>query len=293
MQFAPVPNGIGVVAHDFAADLTTLTDEDIAALRSAYFEHGLVLFRGREICLDEQFAVCNALGARIDQAGSGITWKNVSSTGRSEMGELSFHADFCNAPAEAMLTGASLCATELPRHPTATIFASSIQALNTMPSDLLGRVAGRTAIHSATLNDEAGKSLRHNLANSGEPRAEHPIVFPHPETGAQSLYVSDMNTERVTGLPDDESTALLDEIVSWQQQPQFVYRHVWQLHDLVLWDQILITHKREYEKNDNDTGARVLRRVSFTHPAWRTKCQAFFDLPRIRQGHRVNAGSIP
>ena len=35
----------------------------------------------------------------------------------------------------------------------------------------------------------------------------------------------------------------LRELLEWAKQPQFVYRHEWQLHDLVMWDNVSCLHR--------------------------------------------------
>ena len=42
--------------------------------------------------------------------------------------------------------------------------------------------------------------------------------------------------ERVVGMGDAESDAYLARMLEWATQPQFVYRHHWEVGDLVIWD---------------------------------------------------------
>lgn len=61
----------------------------------------------------------------------------------------------------------------------------------------------------------------------------HPVVRTHPETGCKVLFISEHFTTRIVGLPEDESRAVL---------PAHVYRHVWQPHDMVFWDNRSVMH---------------------------------------------------
>lgn len=69
-----------------------------------------------------------------------------------------------------------------------------------------------------------------------------PVVRTHPETGRKALFVSEHFTTRILGVPEDESRALLAELFAHSVQPQFQYRHRWQAHDLVFWDNRSVLH---------------------------------------------------
>jgi alpha-ketoglutarate-dependent taurine dioxygenase len=55
-------------------------------------------------------------------------------------------------------------------------------------------------------------------------------------------WVSEHFTTRIVGLPEDESQALLDELFAHSTQAALQYRHQWQPHDLVFWDNRSVTH---------------------------------------------------
>ncbi len=72
----------------------------------------------------------------------------------------------------------------------------------------------------------------------------HPIVRTHPETGRRkALFVSEHFTTRIVGLPEDESRDLLAELFAHSvSRKSIVYRHRWQAHDLVFWDNRSLMH---------------------------------------------------
>ncbi|HWL28350.1 MAG TPA: TauD/TfdA family dioxygenase, partial [Burkholderiaceae bacterium] len=70
----------------------------------------------------------------------------------------------------------------------------------------------------------------------------HPVVRTHPETGRKALFVSEAFTTRIEGLPEDESREVLRELFAHSVRPEHIYRHVWQDHDLVLWDNRSVMH---------------------------------------------------
>lgn len=274
MKIASLGDNLGGIVLDLPIDFTHLSLPDRDAIAEAYDEYGLLLFRGRELSVDEQIAICNITGKVVDQAGNGKNWFNITNLGGGYEGRLCFHADYSNT--ENLLTGASLYASVLPNGSTATIFAHTGRAFSALPEELRTRMHGRRAVHAA-MRDGGPTTpetpVRHQPQLAIDPRAEHPLEFVHPKTGESLLFVSDLQTEYIRGMDPEESVQLLDELSAWIQQPQFVYRHQWQLYDLVLWDQIVMQHSREAESVE---GERTLRRVSFTYPKWHELCQEFF-----------------
>jgi alpha-ketoglutarate-dependent taurine dioxygenase len=48
---------------------------------------------------------------------------------------------------------------------------------------------------------------------------------------------------RVTGLPEDESDALIERLNAHATRPELVYRHDWKVGDLVIWDNCGVMHR--------------------------------------------------
>ena len=74
-----------------------------------------------------------------------------------------------------------------------------------------------------------------------------------------TVYVNELMTEEIIGLPEDESRTLLDEVFALQREPRFLYEHVWQIGDLVMWDNRCTLHARTDFPRDQ---RRLLRRVT-------------------------------
>lgn len=73
------------------------------------------------------------------------------------------------------------------------------------------------------------------------PPVVHPAVRVHPESGKRALYVND-RVRTFVGMSDAESKPLIKFLCEHSQQPRFVYRHRWEVRDLVLWDNRCLTH---------------------------------------------------
>jgi alpha-ketoglutarate-dependent taurine dioxygenase len=86
---------------------------------------------------------------------------------------------------------------------------------------------------------------------------EHPLVWRHA-SGRRSLVLG-ATAERIVGMSAAEGRALLDRLLEWATQPRFVYRHHWQVGDLVIWDNRGTMHRAlPYSPTSN----RVMHRTT-------------------------------
>ena len=58
-------------------------------------------------------------------------------------------------------------------------------------------------------------------------------------------YLGRRRNACLVGLELAESEALLDELWSFIDRPEFAWEHVWRVGDLVLWDNRCTMHRRE------------------------------------------------
>lgn len=70
---------------------------------------------------------------------------------------------------------------------------------------------------------------------------EHPLVWCH-RTGRKSLVLG-MTVDHVAAMSATESRALVDKLSAHTTRPEIVYRHEWQLGDLVMWDNCGVMHR--------------------------------------------------
>ncbi len=105
-----------------------------------------------------------------------------------------------------------------------------------------------------------GLTAVHTAAVYGHPeqRAEHPVVRRHPETGEPSLFVNRQFTSHITQLSRMESTALLQFLFAFSEQPLFSCRYSWTPGTIAIWDNRITQH---YVVNDF-AGTRVINRVT-------------------------------
>jgi alpha-ketoglutarate-dependent 2,4-dichlorophenoxyacetate dioxygenase len=89
--------------------------------------------------------------------------------------------------------------------------------------------------------------------------AVHALVRTIPGSGRRSLYLAS-HASRIIDWPLPEGRLLLRDLIEHATQSQFVYRHIWQPGDLVIWDNRATMHRgRPF---DDARHRRELRRVT-------------------------------
>lgn len=71
----------------------------------------------------------------------------------------------------------------------------------------------------------------------------HPLVRTHPSAGTRSLYLDLDRAKHVEGLPVDEGRALLQRLQDHAEASAPEFRHDWQAHDVLAWDNASVQHK--------------------------------------------------
>jgi len=107
----------------------------------------------------------------------------------------------------------------------------------------------RSQIGFVDFNDEIFKEL---------PPVSQALVRHHHYSGRTSLYLAS-HASHIIGWPLEEGRVLIEELIAFATQPQFVYRHHWTVGDVVIWDNRCTMHRgRPYD----DTQRRVLHRTT-------------------------------
>ena len=161
-------------------------------------------------------------------------------------GELQWHSDqsYMRNPA----TGAMLYAVELPPEGGTTSWADLSAAYAALPERLRCEIEGRRAVFSYVKRLAGYQGVDRVISEETRqqtPAVVHPLVHPHPVTGRKALYLDSTTTIGIEGMDNAAGSTLLDEIYAFATQPQFVYRHDWQVGDVVMWDNGFTMHRRE------------------------------------------------
>jgi len=262
-------------------DLARLLDDaTFEALHALWMEHLLLIFPDQPISDEQHVAFGRRFGdleihpslahrssrnreiyrvSNVDEAGNLIPpkdtgWQYLSQSWR-------WHTDSSFREVPSM--GSILHGIETTNVGGDTLFANMVAAYDALDEHTKSRIEGLEVIHdhdyilslSPELSAKQDKGTYDAL-----PPVRHPLVRVHPVTGRRSLFLSPHTMVNVVDMDPDEGRALLDTLIEHATQDRFVYRHRWQPHDVIMWDNRCTMHS--VEPFDNARMRRVMHRVT-------------------------------
>jgi alpha-ketoglutarate-dependent taurine dioxygenase len=227
-----------------------LEDPDLPDLvHEALDANGALVFRGLHLDDDTQIAFSRRLG-EVEKLGRGekpeifrVTLDPAKNPSAAYLkGTFQWHIDGCTDDIPIMAT--LLSAHAVAESGGETEFASTYGAYEALPDEEKARLEQIRIVHTI----EASQRL-HNPSPSEEevarwrmrPPKEHPLVWKH-ENGRRSLVIG-ATASHVAGGDEAEGTALLQELLEHATAPERVYRHTWEVGDLVIWDNRGVLHR--------------------------------------------------
>ena len=194
-----------------------------------------------------------------------ILWiTNLDSNGRPkgehpDPGATVWHSDGSWSRERGLVT--FLHSLRIPAAGGDTLYANMYAAYEGLPQDDKCYLDGLVAVHDLDYSRRQ-TSARQQMSEEQKrnaPPVDWPIVQTHPETDRKCLYVG-QHVSHVRGLPEEEGRALVKRLIAHATQPQYVYRHQWRVHDLVMWDNRALVHSATEFDWINDV--RVIRRTT-------------------------------
>jgi taurine dioxygenase len=250
-QTRPLAPAIG--AEFIGVDLSIpMSDEVFANVLDTWHQNNVILLRDQHLTEDDQVRFGERFGPPAVSHTKRFTTKNpavmlISNIrengqliGALPDGEMNFHTDQCHQERPAMAS--MLYSLEVPSEGGNTLFANAYLAYETLPGEIKKEIEGRKALNAYDYDNAATK--RGTKLREGIPSYWHPIVRTHPATKRKALYVNRLMTVAIEGMADAEGDELLKALFDHQEQPQFVYEHVWRPHDVLLWDNRCTLHAR-------------------------------------------------
>ena len=262
------PLSASIGAEIVGLDLSQpMSDALFAKVLDTWHQNLVILFRDQQLREDDQVRFGALFGPpavshtkRFTTANPAVMLisnirENGQVIGALPDGEMHFHSDQCHQERPAMAS--MLYALEVPSKGGNTLFANAYKAYETLPESIKTRIEGRKALNA--YDYQAAATHRGTRLREGIPSCWHPAVRTHPATGKKALYVNRLMTIAIEGMPEEESDRLLGTLFDHQEQPQFVYEHVWRHHDLLLWDNRCALHART---DFSAAERRLLRRLT-------------------------------
>jgi alpha-ketoglutarate-dependent 2,4-dichlorophenoxyacetate dioxygenase len=285
IDLAPLHPTLGAEVR--GVDLTRpVMPEIFAEIDAAFNRYGILVFPEQPVTDEQQLSFSrlfgplevnpNYAGAKMRLRPDVADISNLDAEGRVlarddrrnlfNIGNQLWHTDssFKRIPAKCSLLSARELPSSGPMGGGETEFADLRAAWDALPDARKRKLQGLVVEHSifrsrsqlgfADFNDEIYKEL---------PPVPQALVRHHRYSGRTSLYLAS-HASHIIGWPVEEGRALIEELIAFATEPQFVYQHRWTVGDLVMWDNRCTMHRgRPYD----DTQRRVLHRTTVSDTA--------------------------
>tara|TARA_A100001037_G_scaffold306585_2_gene352946 strand:+ start:6514 stop:7362 length:849 start_codon:yes stop_codon:yes gene_type:complete len=267
MKIEKLNDGFGAVISDIDFK-KPLSNSNLNALKKAFVYHQILIFHNQQIKPKHQLALSKHFGPvqklyaeehRIPDCPEVVVLSNEQVNGK-HIGVVAagdyWHSDLSPSKTPGLAT--FLYARKLPSRGGDTEFANMFKAYATLSEKMKQQISTLKGVHCISkLQNPRVKVTRPNgeeyyKKQNSIPTEAHPIVRTHPVTGRKSLYVSPRFTIGIENMEDAEAQPLLDKLFAHQIKPENIYRHKWQVDDLVMWDNRSVNHRAcgGYEMND-------------------------------------------
>jgi taurine dioxygenase len=258
------PSGGPAGAEIHGLDLGRPVDEATFATIAASFDrHGVIVFRDQSLTGAQRVAFSKRFGPlqinpRREFNNPAFpeiyTVSNIvvdgKPVGSADAGRY-WHSDLCyvEKPSRCSL----LYALEVPERDGVTLgntlFASTCASYDDLPADVKRRCEGLRAVNSynAMFDRKAEEfGIRPKLTEADKKKypkdAIHPVIRTHPVTDRKCIFVCEGYTTHILDVPEAESRELLAILFAQVVKPAYVYRHEWQVGDLLMWDNCAVQH---------------------------------------------------
>lgn len=255
--------------HPFAAEASgidlrePLTTARVKAIEDAMDRHAVLVWRKQPLTQDQQIAFAKAMGpldlglrklkggahrfkyaeladisnVKVDGEVAGREHAKIVGNVANQL----WHSDSSFQKPRAKYSMLS-CVT-VPGFGGETEYADLRMAYDALPEWRKKQVEGLEAVHYALHSRFLlGDTHYTEEQRASIPPATWPIVQVDPRSGRRILFVG-VHACEVKGMTLAEGRMLLMDLLEHATQREFVYRHDWQLGDLVMWDNTSTVHR--------------------------------------------------
>ena len=264
--------GVEILGLDVSEPLDGKVRDEILA---EFYQHIALLFRGQDMTVEQQNRFTTTfgdigkrtVGPRLRKSADDIyttpvmVVSNIKEDGKPLEGasangdrEMGFHQDtaFHEIPDHVTI----LYGIEVSTHGGHTMVTNQYAAYDSVPADLKTKLEGCQVLQ---VYDYQRHTVDADIDLSGARYYVQPIFIAHPVTGRRALYVNRMMSLRIEGMERAESAAILSDLFDIAEDPSFRYEHIWEVGDLLMWDNFCSTHARTFYP---DSERRLLRRTT-------------------------------
>jgi len=256
IKLRPLSYPLGAEVCDI--DVTApIGESDFGAIYRAFLDHGILLFRNQEITREQHIAFSRRFGEldphdafpsdrHPDYPELMVVTNEPQPDGTPSVSRYTgrrWHTDMSQTLCPA--AGSLLRSWRVPEVGGDTLFANMYAAYDALSAGMKTLIDGLHAIHYAgsrkldsTSTDQAHAAEQKRIS----PPVAHPVARVHPETGRKAIYLGE-KVRRFDGMTEEESRPLIDYLNRHATRPEFVYRHQWRPHDILVWDNRSTMHQ--------------------------------------------------
>ena len=237
----------------------------VAAIEQAMDEYAVLVFREQDLTDAEQIGFTRHFGEleryntpghirnpQDHRLGPGIAdFSNLDKSGVImsaedrvwffKLADRLWHSDssFRPVPAKYSLLSGRI----IPSWGANTEFADMRAAYDALDDRTKAEIEDLVCEHSLTYSRQAIGFTELTAAEIEAFRpVRQPLVRRHPLTGRKSLFLA-AHAGAIVGWPTPEARMFLRDLTEHATQREFTYSHVWQRHDLVIWDNRTTMHR--------------------------------------------------
>ena len=253
LSVAPLTGTVGAEVLDADADRLAGDEAFARSVLDALGRHGVLVFRGLHLEPEAQVEFSRRLGeidcSAADDPIPGVMRVTLDRSKNASalyfQGTFFWHIDGCTPAGDEVPQMATvLTAKAVAETGGETEFASTYAAYDALSDEAKERCASLRVVHSLEASQRlAFPEPSEKLVAGWRMRktSEHPLVWSHRD-GRRSLVLG-ASTDHVVGMDIDEGRALLADLLEQSTTPDRVYRHEWEVGDLVIWDNRGVLHR--------------------------------------------------
>jgi len=258
MDIIPVGPGFAAELRGVTLDEVAADDAAYAAVRAAFEEHSVLVFRGQEVSDEGQLAFSRRFGppevTKVGSLGTGSHFVTLTTIGpdgmvvppdhryalRNKANQL-WHTDssFKSNPALTSVLSGRI----MPAHGGETEYVSTRLAFERLDAALRRKFENSFAWHDYA---HSRGQIAEGLATPEERAALPPqcwrLVWNNPVNGRGALYLAS-HAYAIEGMEPAAGKKLLDELTAAATAPGTSYEHSWRSGDVVMWDNRATMHR--------------------------------------------------
>ncbi|MAW92837.1 MAG: taurine dioxygenase [Acidimicrobiaceae bacterium] len=233
--------------------LDNLDEAELAAIKKAWLDHKVLVFRNQQISTEAHIAFGKYFGEleihpfadNLEEYPEIIVLEAGGDSPRQNYNAAKdWHIDVSFREKPPM--GSILRGKVIPETGGDTRFSNAAAAYDNLDPGVKSRVDDLFAVNDYT--KMFGPTTRFNSEESHQenikdyPPVLHPVIRTHPETGQKSIFTNNFFTSHIDGVDDEESEMLLGALAEAIRDPSVQFRVQWEPDTFVMWDNRCVHH---------------------------------------------------